>query len=1191
MLRVVLGLGLLFFSALAFPSQSSSIVHRVKAQEAHSYDRVLFVGEDGLWAVESDLNRKKYPQGGFLLKKLDMQDGQVLIEGLIDELQSAPDALVVTKEYFFFAYTSENKIYRVGKDFRIQAVFDFKVKLSSRYGTWGDGPSGMAWDGNRLWVVAGDGDRFFQVNTDSGAIEKSVISGSEPHYSQKIAYGKGGIWILAGARVIAKIDADTGIPGNEIVLPDELGLNGNNYIEGFGWNNDELWVKVEGDYYQIQYHEKLDGVVSPARSWFQPALIEDANSSLCDGFFNQAKIQFNTSRELHSFYRLLSTDAPGFRKVSLDLSANQWIPLPESIEVGGRQIYLKQMAGPGGWQSAIFASLEPFPANAGEPGSQEFWAKHRQKEWPEFPDPILLEKNGEYFLAGYSNSWPYENHVWSLYRLSPDAEWQLTCRIQLSPQSGYENVPEATRASLEKLRLAVREMTRPDCSGRAGGRFDAWMAAKFKELLYRPWAVYERDWNDPAPIGTYANDMENLEKWALTGVLPYQAFAAYKQQLAETASVLAQYYRDAYGVSAESSEALADRALKVAVGSGIRFYMYSPFSSEDEQKVRQAILGGEPLDVIKNIPLGGYINGDVYQSQESLLNIAIYRPEVVDYLLNQGADPDQVNGFGKTPLMYAAQYDQPATIKKLIEHGATVDAKSTSGGCVNTSGVTALHYATRYASPKTIHALLESGASIFMRAKGGRPERGELPLDWLRYYTRPTFPENPNVAPADVPLLEKTLQPPDEAALKQQANQFMLLGEKRYQQGEIKASYESLLKAAELMPGNERVLSDLSLVALKQGDIPKALEAADWLIDNSKDNKIKASAWFNLGLACEQIARDSGRPMLSFGAGRHACAGVMPFLDAWKLAPSAARAQKIVDVMTGENATVCDIATSSGRYRLQFLHSPATRKQKIYLLRDKSSDLSAPDIYWDVAFYNPKEQKKDPPVRFVPSLSVSYDLGSYVLDELDSEQDVRFPVMVGSQACRSGSSKDYAQGSGLVQLHVAAVGQSAERGHHCPRWQDRCGEMAKAECRIKYADEQCGWLGDVSVEVGEMNAPLILVLSAPDATRWLINNPHQVRIEKVILGGRQGVRHQVLGIAEEVVIERYCERNCAWPFKPKPSLVMGELGSDFRAYHFSGIDEVTGLLPITFQYHGRREGFVVPGPAESLVPVVGGAAH
>jgi len=82
--------------------------------------------------------------------------------------------------------------------------------------------------------------------------------------------------------------------------------------------------------------------------------------------------------------------------------------------------------------------------------------------------------------------------------------------------------------------------------------------------------------------------------------------------------------------------------------------------------------------------------------------------EIVEFLLNHGADIESEIFDGETPLMLAAQHARHRryeTIKTLLEHGAKVNHKDEDGG-------TALHYAAMYSGKEVINLLISYGADV-----------------------------------------------------------------------------------------------------------------------------------------------------------------------------------------------------------------------------------------------------------------------------------------------------------------------------------------------------------------------------------------------------------------------------------------------------------------------------------------------
>ena len=79
--------------------------------------------------------------------------------------------------------------------------------------------------------------------------------------------------------------------------------------------------------------------------------------------------------------------------------------------------------------------------------------------------------------------------------------------------------------------------------------------------------------------------------------------------------------------------------------------------------------------------------------------------EVLELLLNAGADVEAKNADGETPLHQAAKNGHADAIKALKEAGADVEAK-------NADGETPLHLAAKNGHADAIKALKEAGADV-----------------------------------------------------------------------------------------------------------------------------------------------------------------------------------------------------------------------------------------------------------------------------------------------------------------------------------------------------------------------------------------------------------------------------------------------------------------------------------------------
>ncbi|CAH3128614.1 unnamed protein product [Porites lobata] len=86
--------------------------------------------------------------------------------------------------------------------------------------------------------------------------------------------------------------------------------------------------------------------------------------------------------------------------------------------------------------------------------------------------------------------------------------------------------------------------------------------------------------------------------------------------------------------------------------------------------------------------------------------------EIVDLLLDHGANVNQANAYGETPLHFACQAASLHCVNKFIENGA--DLRAEDGG-----GRTCIHHAARSGSVLKLHYLTACGLSLKKRDKRG----------------------------------------------------------------------------------------------------------------------------------------------------------------------------------------------------------------------------------------------------------------------------------------------------------------------------------------------------------------------------------------------------------------------------------------------------------------------------------------
>jgi len=513
-----------------------------------------------------------------------------------------------------------------------------------------------------------------------------------------------------------------------------------------------------------------------------------------------------------------------------------------------------------------------------------------------------------------------ENNEFNAYQVMESGTWEKSCSIKMKPDniaSSIDDDIQKAMKALNEFKLSVFGLTRGAGSCGSMGTHSRWtsrFAKNLPNILYKPW-VYEGYEDRPLSkythvSDTYENDVAGLKDWSLMGLSEYDSYQHYLKLMDGTAKEISSFYQKKFGWDKTKSDKIAKSALIASVDATIRFYMYEPIESEAEGKLRKAILEHRPIDEIKSIEVE--IKDPESNGGESMLSLAVLYPEALNYLLSKGLNPDHKNDFGKTPLHYAAQYNQPESVKLLLDAGANPNTKTTKpqDSCfyaIRTTNMTPLHYAARYASPETIKILLDGGAATFITSYNHQGYRDkDIPLDWLNIYTNKFGEEkNPNIPDSMLDTVKEWLKPMDMESSNKLASDYVLQAEKLYQEQKIKKAYILLYTALELQPHNERALGDMSLIGMKSKNYGKALESATELIKITKSDKLKANAYYNMGLIC----REKGR---TYHDGKSFCSdngSLAIFLKSYKLKPTDARKEAVLSIFRngekGDGKQVC----------------------------------------------------------------------------------------------------------------------------------------------------------------------------------------------------------------------------------------------------------------------------------------------
>jgi ankyrin repeat protein len=136
-----------------------------------------------------------------------------------------------------------------------------------------------------------------------------------------------------------------------------------------------------------------------------------------------------------------------------------------------------------------------------------------------------------------------------------------------------------------------------------------------------------------------------------------------------------------------------------------------------DEQLMEAVDRGDPIPVKTLLDKG--TGGDL----GTFLARAAARdkPEIVQILLEKGADANVKDMCGFTLLMRAAEMGHPEIVKVLLDKGAQVNIK-------NLYGQTALMWAASKGKPEAVKALLDAGADL-----NARDPDGETPLMWAAH--------------------------------------------------------------------------------------------------------------------------------------------------------------------------------------------------------------------------------------------------------------------------------------------------------------------------------------------------------------------------------------------------------------------------------------------------------------------------
>jgi len=672
--------------------------------------------------------------------------------------------------------------------------------------------------------------------------------------------------------------------------------------------------------------------------WFQPTLTSK-NDAVCDAILKGAKSHTTDYDGLKAAPTFFSGDDRGDSSVQ---SVPDHPELLALVRPGIAPLYVEHIRNPGCGGACESESLGLHTTAQSDEG-QTGASTPASEGW------TIYESNSKrHFVVGIVD------RQLEVYRAGSNAQWQLACRVQLEPDLNHSADPRVQKvtASLHSLRDAAEEMARGEGYGMCGtmhtdGRWAGDFQHALDQVLFDPDATaISHQIPSENSYGDYPRIYEALQDWSLGGIFEFRALQKYDAQLKETTVVVKEFYQYAFHWSESQSLAKAQASIPNAVSHRFGFYMYSPYSVSGEQELRRALLTHQPMPAIHAIDID--VRALDKASHDSILNVAVEYPEALSYLLAHGADPNLANEFGKTPLMYAAQYNQLEALQILLRAGAdpnatTIVAPDNCGYAIQKHNVTALHYAVKFAGRKVVQALLDAGAMTYIRTEHYiDPSQGSYPLEWLH-------DGNANLSAEDIKALEGQLQIPSESERKGFSVSLTAAAESANSAGKTAEAYQKIRLAVIADPTNSRAIADFPLLALKAGAVGPALEGSARAITNAKTDADRSAGLFNQGLACLQ----NTSPITIYKNVIYCQNGAIdPLVQAWKVQPSPARTNKLLQLLGSNEPTNCVMTFPDGKtvslrfYAIFDQHVPSGQSERIYALHPASLTIDPVTIHW-----------------------------------------------------------------------------------------------------------------------------------------------------------------------------------------------------------------------------------------------------
>ena len=607
-----------------------------------------------------------------------------------------------------------------------------------------------------------------------------------------------------------------------------------------------------------------------SNSWFKPSISVNNDSSICtpllNGYSNSFQSQLENPLHADVYGNRVPTSSVGIITEQLneipweEFKSGDSVLRVAKFQVSGKYFAVVRRDYAIGWREGFHHEIlitKPFleykvPENnyseyfeennlgvfvrAGK--SNDFRLIYKNDtEWKDYQSHTYAELVNIYQKDGSVYLLFEQQNSYLLLKLLDQKQLSLTCELISTPTQTQINAQADKLSSVTALKATLLKMIGAPCnegtlhplSNAIGALVDA-----FNVMTYRPWRLNSSE-NSRQMIE------EDLELWGHSGIWQFTEYTNYLSQISKAEEELGGVYAKSFSLPVSEAKQLAYSTVSIALTAGFAHGRFTDAAHEFHKRLLNGTVSKEDLTKIKFDANTQDESDASSEKEESLLTFAIAHPQLLSLLLDKGANPNEQNWFGKTPLMYAAQFNQTESASVLLAHGAQIELSTvkTSLSCIDINHLTALHYAVRYASKNFIRLLLQHGVPKF-----AENSKGHTPFDYLTGY------ENKHLTTADREKLKVDLLPPDDQQKKALSKKENQMAEKLYGEKKLHEAYLSSKKALMLDSANESALSNLALIALKLDKSGESAKASSELIKKTNSIDIKANALFNLGLAC-----------------------------------------------------------------------------------------------------------------------------------------------------------------------------------------------------------------------------------------------------------------------------------------------------------------------------------------------------